>query len=278
VIAFAASSIIPGQGSAQDVRCQRNELVRQIEVQLAPDGDGLPCQVVWQNTADRRHLVWRSESRLDFCTKKARELVLQLIDGGWTCDAWVSASSDRSAPTAMVRLEPTDRESDAALPLPPEPRPPEQAAPPGGRAQEEVMRPERAVLQAALERDVERLDQLAAPSPGGFEVKMARLGDLNGDGIEDAVALLTHHSAGAPPSHHLLAYLFDGQTFQPVARLALTETRAEFAEAQLQDIVDGVIELVLHVPRPGDPQCCPSGRRRASFVLRDHQLVDRSGA
>jgi hypothetical protein len=282
-LAFAASSMIPGQGGAQDVRCQRNELVRQIEVQLAQDGDGLPCQVIWQSTAgaDQSRLVWRSESEREFCTEKARELVHQLIDGGWTCDAQV-AFQDRSAPAATVRLEPATPDADAALPLRPEPEPPEQAAPAAGGAQEEVMQPDRAVLQSALERDVERLDQLAGPAPGGFEVKMARLGDLDGDGIEDAVALLTHRPDGAPPSHHLLAYLFDGQTFQPVARRALTETDAAFAQAELQDVVDGVIAVVLHVPEPGDPECCPSGRRHVGFVLRDNQLVDagrsRSGA
>jgi hypothetical protein len=282
-LAFAASSMIPGQGGAQDVRCQRNELVRQIEVQLAQDGDGLPCQVIWQSTAgaDQSRLVWRSESEREFCTEKARELVHQLIDGGWTCDAQV-AFQDRSAPAATVRLEPATPDADAALPLRPEPEPPEQAAPAAGGAQEEVMQPDRAVLQSALERDVERLDQLAGPAPGGFEVKMARLGDLDGDGIEDAVALLTHRPDGAPPSHHLLAYLFDGQTFQPVARRALTETDAAFAQAELQDVVDGVIAVVLHVPEPGDPECCPRGRRHVGFVLRDNQLVDagrsRSGA
>ena len=275
VLAFAGSSMIPGQGGAQDVWCQRNDLVRQIEVELAQDGDGLPCQVVWRDAAgsDQSVLVWRSDTQLGFCTEKARELVHQLVDGGWTCDARVNASPDRSAP-ATVRLEPADRESDAALPPRPEPEPPEQAAPSAERAKEEVAQPDRAVLQAALERDVERLDQLTGPAPGAFELKMARLGDLNGDGIGDAVALLSHRPDGAPPSHHLLAYLFDGQTFQPVARLALTETHAEFTEAELQNIVDGVVALVLHVPQPGDPECCPSGRQRVGFVLRDNQLVD----
>jgi hypothetical protein len=275
-LAFAASSMLTRQGDAQDVRCQRNELARQIEVQFAQDGDGLPCQVVWQNSggADERKLVWRSDAQLDFCTEKARQLVHQLIDRGWTCDAQVIASQDRSAPAVTVRLEPTDGEADAALRLRPESRPREQAAPLTAPAPEEVGRPDRAILQAALERDVERLDQLARRFPGRFELRTARLGDLNGDRTDDAVALLTHRPDRAPPSHHLLAYVFDGQTFQPVARLALRETHEEFAEAELQDIVDGVIELVLHVPQPGDPACCPSGRRRASFVLRDQQLVE----
>jgi hypothetical protein len=276
VLAFAGSSMITGQGWAQDVRCQRNELVRQVEVQFAQDGDGLPCQVLWQNTAgsEQRKLVWRSASRLDFCTDKARELVHQLLDGGWTCDAQVTASPDPSAPQVRVRLEPAEPEADAALPLRSEPGLPEQAEPSVGRAHEDPPPPNRAVLETALERDIERLGQLAGPSPGGFDVSMARLGDLNGDGSADAVALLTHRPDDAPPSHHLLAYLFDGQTFLPVARLALSETGAELTQAELQDIVDGVITLVLHVPQPGDPECCPSGRRRVGFVLRDHQLVD----
>ena len=274
-LAFAGTSTMTGLGQAQEVRCERNELTRQVEVQLAQDGDGLPCRVIWQNATgpDPRKLVWRSDSQLDFCTEKARELVHQLIDGGWTCDVQVTAPEDRSAPALSVRLEPTNGGADAALPLRPEPRPPAQGAPPAGRAQKEPMRPDRAVLQAALKRDVERLDQLAGPSSGGFEAKMARLGDLNGDRVEDAVALLTHRPEGAPPSHHLLAYVFDGHTFQPVARLALSETHVAFTEAELQDIVDGVIELVLHVPEPGDSACCPSGRQRASFVLRDQHLV-----
>lgn len=271
VLVLTGSLAITGQGQALDVRCQRGELVRGVEVRFAQDADGLPCQVIWQNTVgpDQRELVWRSDSQLDFCTDKARELVHQLIDGGWTCEAEVTASTERSAPGPTVRLEPAAPEADAALPLRPEPGTDGQVAPSARRAQDEAQRPGQAVLQAALARDVERLDELAGSSPGSFQANMARLGDLDGDGIDDAVALLTHRAEGAPPSHHLLAYLFDGETFQPVARLALTET----SNAQIQDIVNGVIEVVLHVPEPGDPACCPSGRRRASFVLRDHELV-----
>ena len=275
VLAFAVTSVVAGQGGAQDVRCQRGDLVRRVEVQFARDGDGLPCRVLWQNIAgsEQGQLVWRSASRLDFCTDKAHELVHQLIDGGWTCDAEVAAAPDRSAPGATVRREPAAPESDAALRLPSEPGAPEREAPPAGRPQEELTRPDRAALQAALERDLERLDRLAGPSAAGFEVEVAQLGDLDGDGVDDAVALLVHRPDGAPPSHHLLAYLFDGQAFQPVARLSLTETGAEAMQAELRGISDGVVELVLHVPRPGDPECCPSGRQRASFVLRDQQLV-----
>jgi hypothetical protein len=275
LLAGVASAPIAREGGAQDVRCQRHQLVRQVDVEFAQDGDGLPCRVIWHGIAgsDQSRLVWRSNSELDFCTRKARELVHDLIDRGWTCDAYVTASEARSAPAVTVRLEPAAPEADAALPLRTGPEPPE----PAGRSRDAAQgprRPGQALLHAALQRDVARLDQLAAPARGGFEVEMARLGDLNGDDVEDAVALITHRPGSAPPSHHLLAYFFDGQTFQPVARLALAQTNARVSRVELQGIADGVIELVLHVAQLGDPACCPSGRRRSSFVLRDHQFVD----
>ena len=274
LLAVAAECLIAGQGGAQDVRCQKDELMRQVRVQLAQDADGLPCQVIWRDAAGAvgDQLVWRNDTQLEFCTHKARELVNQLVDEGWTCDAQVSASSARSAPRTSVRLEPILPDADAALRLEPETGRPQPTAPPAQRTRETKAQPDRAVLHAALARDIGRLDRLAARSGGGFEVTTARLGDLNDDGIADAVALLTHRADGAP-TYHLLAYVFDGQTFRPVARLSLTEAHGGFTRAELEGIVDGVIEVLLHVPQRGDPQCCPSGRRRASFVLRHQQLV-----
>jgi hypothetical protein len=272
-LALTASAMIIAQGRAQDVLCHKDDLTRQVQVQFAQDADGLPCRVVWQGSAasDHKQLVWRSNAQLDFCTKKARELVHQLIEGGWTCDAWTTAAKGRAAAPATIRLEPGADDADAALH--PEPGAAEQAAPAPNRAREAAEPSDPAVLEAALERDVERLDQLARTSRGGFEVTAVRLGDLNGDGSADAVALLTHRPDGAPPSHHLLAYVFDGQTFRPVARFSLAETHAGFTNAELRDIVGGVIELEIQVPRDGDPPCCPSGHRRATFVLRDQHLV-----
>jgi hypothetical protein len=276
LLTSAAGALIAGQCGAQDVRCQKDALMRQIQVQFARDADGLPCEVIWRNIAGtgRDQLVWRNDAQLEFCTHKARALVNQLVDEGWTCDAQVSGSSSRSAPGTSVRLEPALSDADAALRLEPETAAPQPAPPPAERAREMGAQPDRAVLQTALARDIERLDRLAGRSRGGFEVTTARLGDLNGDGIEDAVALLIHRPESAPPSYHLLAYLFDGQTFRPVARRSLSEAHAAFTRAELQGIVDGVVELIVHVPQQGDPECCPSGHRRASFVLRHQRLVE----
>ena len=67
--------------------------------------------------------------------------------------------------------------------------------------------------------------------------------------------------------------LFDGETFQPVARINLEAFYQNFTEVGIRDVAGGAVDLLLRVPRAGDPQCCPSGRRQATFGLRDRQLV-----
>lgn len=255
---------------ALDVRCERDRLVRDVKVRFAQNADGLPCEVLWQSTvgSERRQLVWRSDSRLDFCTDKARALVHRLLDGGWRCESATAAYASRSVLDQTPRREPDAGEADAALPLDKQSHPDGRGTPSTGR-EEEGPRPDQALLQAAIARDLERLQGLTGSSAGSFEAHAARLGDLDRDGIQDAVALLTYRSPGVPPTLHLLAYRFEGQSFQPVARLALTEA----ADAEIGEVADGVIEILVHVAQPGDPACCPSGRRRLSFFLRDHELV-----
>lgn len=262
-LVLGASLGLAAHSQALEIRCARDLLVRDIEVRFARDADGLPCEVIWRSDlrAGERDLVWRSDTERDFCTDKARELVLRLIDGGWTCNSPDPAYAGYPA----LPAEPAVPDADAALPLEAEREPP---AAPTLPAPTEPARPEQAILQAALARDVARLDQLAG-SAAGFEADMAQLGDLDGDGVAEAVALLTHRAAGGPPSLHLLAYRFDGKTFQPVARRAL----ADAAGAEIRGVADGVIEVIAHVAQPGDAACCPSGRHSVSFVLRGGELV-----
>jgi hypothetical protein len=91
--------------------------------------------------------------------------------------------------------------------------------------------------------------------------------------MEDAAVLLTHRADGAEPSHYLLAYLFDGETFQPVARINLEAFYQNFTEVGIKAVADGAVEILLRVPRADDPACCPSGRRQATFGLQDRAFV-----
>jgi hypothetical protein len=251
---------VAASATAQEFQCRRDDLVRRIELQFADSPDRLPCEVVYWKEAEAPgqppQRPWRADNQLEFCTEKAREMVERLEAEGWTC----AETTAGSRPPVQAA---TPRSTEPSSLTPPSP-----ASEPA-RA---TGRPDRATLQAAIARDIQRLDQLAAGA-GGFTTDTATLGDLDHDGIEDAAVLLTHRPEAGEPTHYLLAYLFDGETFQPVARLKVEAFYQNFAEVGIQAVGDGAVELRLQVPRPDDPQCCPTGRRHATFGLQDRQFV-----
>jgi hypothetical protein len=269
---YVAVSVIAAGAVAEEFRCQRGDLVRRIELRLADDADRLPCEVIyWQDSEapGRPQSLWNAQHQLDYCRDKAREMVEGLRSAGWSCDATptesagAAASPERSAPAAGNPAQSASRPANPAI------------AKPSRNAERPVptAQPDQPTLRAALARDIQRLDELTADPSGGFATVATALGDLNGDGLQDAAVLLTHRVDGAPPTHYLLAYLFDGETFQPVARLNLDSYYKNFTEVGIEDVAGGAVEVILHVPRPDDPQCCPSGRRQATFGLRERQLI-----
>jgi hypothetical protein len=259
-------SMLAARAWSEEYQCRRGDLLRRIEVQFADDADRLPCQVLyWRNTESpgRPRVPWSAEHELNFCISKAREMVERLRSSGWACeDDDAPLSEDAAQLDAAAATERSSREPAAPA-----------APPPGDDATNGSSKPDQATLQAALARDIRRLDQLSGTSSGGFEPQMATLGDLNGDGVADGAALLSHRDGDGGASHHLLVYLFDGKTFQPAARLNLEAYYQNFTKVAIADIADGAIELQLTTPRAGDPSCCPTGRRRATFELQDGKLV-----
>ena len=260
-LSLLAGPVLAAPAQGEEYHCRRGDLVRRVEVRFADDADRLPCQVLYWRDVEQPgqpRIPWNANNQLEFCTQKAREMVESLQSAGWTCSREAPLSDDaagRDAGTAEQDLAASDA---TALR-----REPKNGAP----------RPANAMLQAALARDIRRLDELSGASSWRFEPDMATLGDLDGDGVKDGAVLLRHRDENGGTSHHLLAYLFDGTTFQPVARISVEAYYQNFTHVAIEEIVDGGIELLLHTPRADDPACCPSGRRRATFELRDGQLV-----
>jgi hypothetical protein len=265
-LSLVAASILAARAHGEEFHCRRGDQVRRIEVQFADDTDRLPCQVVyWRNTEskERPRVPWNADHERAFCINKAREMVDQLQSAGWTCDSEAPPSEDAADLDVAAHSEQFSHEPAAG----------EMAPSPGKDGANGSGKPDQATLQAALTRDIRRLEELSGAAPGGFKSEMATLGDLDGDGVADGAVLLTHRDEDGGASHHLLAYLFDGRTFQPVARINLEAYYQNFKNVAIEDVAEGGIELLLHTPRAGDPACCPSGRRRATFELRDGQLV-----
>jgi len=265
-LSLVAVSILAARAHSEEFDCRRGDLVRRIEVQFADDPDRLPCQVMYWRDPDgpeRPRVPWNADHELQFCITKAREMVDHLQSAGWTCDSDAPMSEDAADSDAGEPSEQLSREPAAGAMAP---SPDEDGT--NGPGQ-----PDQATLQAALTRDIRRLEELGGAAPGSFEPEMATLGDLDGDGVADGAVLLTHSDEDGGASYHLLAYLFDGRTFQPVARVNLEAYYQNFTDVAIEEIAEGGIELLLHTPRASDPACCPSGRRRATFELRDGQLV-----
>lgn len=264
-LSLLAAPILAAPAQSEEYHCRRGDLLRRIEVQFADDADRLPCQVVYWRDTERPgqpRIPWNAENQLEFCTQKAREMVERLQSAGWACDREAPLPEDAAELDAGTAAQESSREPAAA-----------DATAPRGEPENDTPQPDNAILQAALARDLRRLDQLSGASSWQFEPDMATLGDLDGDGVEDGAVLLSHRDENGGSSHHLLAYLFDGTTFRPVARVNVEAYYQNFTDVAIEDIADGGIELLLHTPRAGDPACCPSGRRRATFELRDGKLV-----
>lgn len=251
------------QARGEEFQCQRGDQIRRVELRLAADADQLPCEVIyWLDTEapGQPQTLWNAQHQLDYCRDKAQLMVERLESAGWACDA---AASDATAATT----------TELPSPAPGASAPDATASSRDPTAASSRRQPDLATLRAALDRDVQRLEQLTADSSGGFATDAATLGDLNGDGFEDAAVLLTHTADGEQPTHYLLAYLFVGDTFRPVARVNLEAFYQNFVDVRIEDVAEGAVQILLHVPRADDPPCCPTGRREATFGLQDREFV-----
>jgi hypothetical protein len=264
-LGLTAAPVVAAPTNSEEYHCRRSDLVRRVEVQFADDADRLPCQVVYWRDTERpgdKQIPWNAKNQVEFCTGKAREMVEHLQRDGWSCEREAPPSEDAAALDVASPPKEASRKAAAS-----------EEKGPAADPENSEPRPGNALLQEALARDIRRLDELTGTASWQFEPDTAMLGDLDGDGVEDGAVLLSHRDENGGVSHHLLAYLFDGTTFQPVARVNLEAYYQNFKNVVVDDIGDRGIELLLHMPRAGDPACCPSGRRRATFELRDGKLV-----
>jgi hypothetical protein len=254
---------------AEQYDCRRDDILRRIEVQVSDRPSQLPCEVVYAKGGSSS-VLWEADNELDFCMERARELAGRLEESGWAC-TMQGAGTKHEAP----------RRDDPA----PEEAAPNEAAPadtapealPSGFAREvepSAGRPERAVLDDALERDLDRLSKLT-PS-GEFRVEAVSLGDIDRNGLEDAAVLMTYGRDGSNRDRYLVAYLFDGETFKATAQAPIGQNVSDLESAELRGVERGGIDVLLSFREPHDPECCPSGRRKLNFVLREGALVEQS--
>jgi len=98
-------------------------------------------------------------------------------------------------------------------------------------------------------------------------------GDLDGDGVEDAVVFLTESSGGSGNFVYVAAQL--NQNGQPVdAGAVLIEDRIQIISAAIEN---GQVNLQITAEGPGDAACCKSHKTSASYALQDGLLTQIPG-
>lgn len=88
--------------------------------------------------------------------------------------------------------------------------------------------------------------------------------DLNGDGEEDAAAMVAVNTGGSGVFLYLVALLGDGATFTEQSAVGLGDRVYPQGLAVNQD---GLMTVDLLVQGPEDPQCCPTLEARQLFRL-----------
>lgn len=271
--------------SASEFECRNGAQLRRVEVRSGPAVEDVACEVRYWRDATRQgsgDVLWRANQDANFCEDKAAELISRLEAGGWRC-----AAVDQPAPSAPVREAeaaapagsapqpvPVPPTTQAPSPIEPTAGPTEQAAlptpsepPPGPAAA--AARP--AILDQVVAQTLRNVQQMYG---GEFRAEGTAFGDLNGDGREDAAVLVTYQADRDDRDdyiQYLVAYLFDGETYQSTDTENVGGRFLEALRADIRDIVDQTIIVDLQ-SLDADQDCCET--RRAAFALRNGQLVE----
>jgi uncharacterized membrane protein len=95
------------------------------------------------------------------------------------------------------------------------------------------------------------------------------MGDLDGDGIDEAVVVLAHNAGGSGVFMYLAVVRSNGGDPDNAATIRLGDR----VRVSAVDIEDGRVtaDLVEHAPE--DPMCCPTRQVRREWLFKDDQLL-----
>ena len=104
-------------------------------------------------------------------------------------------------------------------------------------------------------------------------VKIYALGDLNGDGVEDAAIILAENDGGTGVFETVIAVFDEGGSPVQASELLLGDR----VQIDSMNISSNVIHLGVHVQGPNDPMCCPSLAQKSILLGHKRQAVADAG-
>jgi hypothetical protein len=295
---------------AAEFRCRNGGLERRIALLSGDDTQGFACEVrYWRDATapDSGKVLWHAQNDAVFCRTKALELLTRLEAGGWTCgspeqpaspapthaqvtnappEAPVTEAPSQAAPAAVVTDEPPAvapaepsspagpaAGSDEPVAAEPAERAPPAPAPAAASVPDTPIVPPFAhpaapLLDQVLRQTLRSVEQLYG---GQFQAEHVAFGDLDGDGMQDAAVLIIYEAERNDYVQYLVAYLFNGETFQSVATKNVGGRFLDAMRAALRGIADGKILVELESLGAG-AACCAT--RQIALVLDGGQLVE----
>ncbi|MGI9510706.1 MAG: hypothetical protein ACR2QJ_15310, partial [Geminicoccaceae bacterium] len=222
-VTVSAAVILAGCSGVRNPFRDRAEIAslpdgaRHIEIEVGDLETGLPCSVIDRRGADSEDVLWQARFEANFCQQKAEETRLILQRRGWACrpqgadELQNSARRPRGDTSHLVAawrcvegLAPIERSTNVAPPVP-STRP----APPASKSASWGDPP----LREAVMRDLATIGQEVIDEDTTVE---AALGDLDSDGIDDAVVALTRKADRGVSHRLLMAYLQNGEAYNLV--------------------------------------------------------------
>ena len=306
ILALATSAATAQAAEKSVISCTSGELVRRVVVEVGDLSTSLPCEVVYWKDKEApgvRRVLWNARSDPAYCDRQAGGLVDKLSAAGWSCSGSGQLNAGNAAPAAVQPATPavtttvpsinaaaTPSTNDwnapagqAELPKAPSPQQPLATTTPEANTAPptETTEPvQTAALPAATSSAAAPIDQLESviqtnltslnqSVDGDFKAKIGDFGDLNNDGIDDAVVFFNYESSTADFTQFVAAYLYNGETYHLAATKPVGGTDLAVREVVVEDIVQGSIQLKLQLNDSSQ-----AGDRRASMILKDGQLVE----
>ncbi|MEM7041552.1 MAG: hypothetical protein AAF543_01950 [Pseudomonadota bacterium] len=121
-------------------------------------------------------------------------------------------------------------------------------------------------LQTVIEANLASLNQSV---DGDFQAQIGDFGDLNNDGIDDAVVFFNYESSTADFTQFVAAYLFNGENYHLAATKPVGGTDLAVRQVEVEQIINGSIQLRLLLNDASQTE-----DRRAAMIFKDGQLVE----
>ncbi len=308
ILALSIATATANAAEKTEYTCRSGETVRRVIVEVGDFSTGLPCEVVYWKDSESpgvRRVLWNARSDAQFCDAKASGLVKKLDDSGWDCDAGVDkaslgqpasepqlasepkpavSASNTTVPAldaATVAKDPQPTESQVAAAVPTSPTTtsvsPATSAPLATTTPTELTSPTTQTaalapaeaneqLQSVISQNLESLNKSV---DGDFQAEVGQFGDLNADGLADAVVFFNYQSSTSDFTQFVAAYLFNGDSYHLAATKPVGGSERSVQKVEIESIVDGSILLKLQLNDASQTES-----RSAAMTLKDGQLIE----